>query len=69
MQATAQDLMRPALTVAASSPVYEALRMMRETRDHIAVVQDLGADSVGLITISAVLHRLRPADPAGQDAS
>ncbi|WP_067853753.1 hemolysin family protein [Nocardia shimofusensis] len=66
---TARDVMRPVLTLTTSTPVYEALRTMRETRSQIAVVQDPGADPLGLITITDVLHRLLPAARAGQDAS
>ncbi|WP_068158331.1 hemolysin family protein [Rhodococcus phenolicus] len=57
--ASAADLMRPALTVDAAVPVYEALRTMRETRNHLATVTD-GGRVVGLITISDVLQRLLP---------
>ncbi|MEV0246474.1 hemolysin family protein [Nocardia sp. NPDC050712] len=57
--ARARDLARPVLTMAADLPVYEALRRMRETRNHLAVVTDAGA-LVGLITITDVLRRLLP---------
>ena len=46
-----------ALVVEAVVPVYEALRTMRETRNHLATVTD-GGQVVGLITISDVLQRL-----------
>lgn len=55
--ATAADLMRPALTLDAATPVYEALGTMRETRHHLAVVGN--AERVtGLITVTDVLRRL-----------
>ena len=56
-EVSAGELMRPALTVEAVVPVYEALRTMRETRNHLATVTD-GGQVVGLITISDVLQRL-----------
>ncbi|NEW38158.1 HlyC/CorC family transporter [Nocardia cyriacigeorgica] len=57
--ATAADMMRPVLTLTATTPIYEALRTMRETRSHLAVVTDAEAP-VGLITITDVLRRLLP---------
>jgi CBS domain containing-hemolysin-like protein len=57
--ATAADLMRPALVLRGATPVYEALRTMRETRGHLAVVTD-GDAPVGLITLTDVLDRLMP---------
>lgn len=56
---TAADLMRPALKLAADTPVYAALRTMRETRSHLAVVVDDGRVR-GLITLADVLERLLP---------
>ncbi|MFD4468568.1 hemolysin family protein [Rhodococcus sp. NPDC058505] len=57
----ARDLMRPVLTFDASTPVYEALATMRETRSHIAVVRAAdGGDLVGLVTLADVLARLLP---------
>jgi CBS domain containing-hemolysin-like protein len=58
---TARELMRPLLTLTADTPVYAALRTMRETRSHLAVVTDEGGDIVGLITLTDVLGRLLPA--------
>lgn len=54
---TAADLMRPALTLDVSVPVYEALTMMRETRSHLCTVTN-GGDVLGLITLDDVLERL-----------
>ncbi|MFD6897766.1 hemolysin family protein [Rhodococcus sp. NPDC060086] len=58
---TARDLMRPALTLDAAIPVYEALGTMRETRNHLATVTDDG-QVVGLITLTDVLARLLPSE-------
>ncbi|MCD5421819.1 hemolysin family protein [Rhodococcus pyridinivorans] len=56
---TAAQLMRPALTLEVQVPVYEALRTMRETRNHLATVTGDGS-VVGLITLNDVLTRLMP---------
>jgi len=56
---TAAELMRPALTIDAATPVYEALTTMRETRTHLVTVTSEGR-IVGLITLSDVLARLLP---------
>jgi len=56
---TAADLMRPALKLAADTPVYSALRTMRETRSHLVVVVGDGRVR-GLITLTDVLERLLP---------
>lgn len=61
---TAAELMRPALTLPAVVPVYEALRTMRETREHLAVVLDGDGTPVGLITLTDVLDRLMPTSEA-----
>lgn len=55
--ASAADLMRPALTLDAATPVYEALATMRETRHHLAMVSEAG-EVTGLITVTDVLQRL-----------
>lgn len=60
---TAAALMRPALTIEASTPVYEALGMMKETRNHLVTVTDAGR-IVGLITLTDVLARLLPTGEA-----
>ena len=57
--ATARDLMRPVLSLPANTPVYEALRVMRDTRNHLVVVTESDAPA-GLITLTDVLHRLLP---------
>jgi len=58
--ATAADLMRPALVLQGRTPVYEALRTMRETRGHLAIVTDGDSTPAGLITVTDVLDRLMP---------
>ncbi|CAN5246441.1 hemolysin family protein [soil metagenome] len=57
---TAADLMRPALVLEGATPVYEALRTMRETRGHLAIVTEGDSTPVGLITVTDVLDRLMP---------
>ncbi|MEI6253644.1 MAG: hemolysin family protein [Mycobacteriaceae bacterium] len=56
-ETTAADLMRPAVTLDVSVPVYEALRTMREKRGHLCTVTDTG-EIIGLITLNDVLERL-----------
>ena len=56
---TARDLMRPVLRVQPDIPVYRALKLMRSTRNHLAIVVD-GEEFIGLITLSDVLNRLMP---------
>ncbi len=55
----ANDLMRPVLRLAPDLPVYRALHLMRQTRNHLAIVVDAD-EFVGLITLSDVLQRLLP---------
>jgi CBS domain containing-hemolysin-like protein len=62
--ATAADLMRPALVLEGRTPVYEALRTMRETRGHLAIVTGSDRAPVGLITVTDVLDRLMPTSAA-----
>ena len=57
----AGELMRPVLTVAATTPVYEVLQLMRETRNHLVVVDTAAGRTV--VTLTDVLHRLLPAQP------
>ncbi|GEM31843.1 membrane protein [Nocardia neocaledoniensis NBRC 108232] len=59
--ATATELMRPVLRFDADTPVYEALRVMRDNRRHLTLVtrtSEPGAGLVGLLTITDVLQRL-----------
>ncbi|KMO77662.1 hypothetical protein BST22_06580 [Mycolicibacterium chubuense] len=58
--ASARQLMRPALTLPADTPVYEALQMMREARSHLAVVPaDTGTR---VLTMTDLLDRLLALD-------
>ncbi len=57
--AAARDLMRPVLRLQPDIPVYRALHMMRQNRNHLAIVVDAG-EFVGLITLTDVLARLLP---------
>lgn len=59
---TARALMRPILTLPEDTPVYEALQMMRETRNHLVVVD--GPSGRGLLTLTDLLYRLLPTDAA-----
>ncbi len=70
-QTVATDLMRPVLRFDTGVPVYEALRVMRETRNHLALVAapDSGVAIVGLVTITDVLHRLLPAGASNDPAT
>ena len=52
---TARSLMRPVLTLTSDTPVYEALRVMRETRSHLTLIAE---DEPRLITLADVLNRL-----------
>lgn len=61
---TAEDLMRPVLTLRADTPIYTALSTMRESRNHLALVttdSDTG-DLVGLITLHDLLDQLLPVE-------
>lgn len=60
--ARARDLLRPVIRFPADTPVYAALSTMRETRNHIAIVDT--ADGPGVVTLTDVLQRLFPADAA-----
>jgi CBS domain containing-hemolysin-like protein len=60
---TAADLMRPVLTLEATTPIYAALSIMRESRSHLALVED-EAGMVGLVTLQDMLDRLLLLDSA-----
>jgi CBS domain containing-hemolysin-like protein len=51
--------MRPVLHLDAETPVYTALRDMRQTRNHLAVVVEGGRVS-GVVTLADLLRRLFP---------
>jgi magnesium and cobalt exporter, CNNM family len=56
----ARDVTRPVLRLGSELPVYRALHLMRQTRNHLAIVVDAD-EFVGLITLTDVLQRLLPA--------
>jgi CBS domain containing-hemolysin-like protein len=56
---TAGDLMRPVLSLPMDVKMYQALQIMRQTRNHLAMVIDDG-ETIGLITLTDVLQRLLP---------
>ncbi|MBB2992316.1 CBS domain containing-hemolysin-like protein [Mycolicibacterium iranicum] len=58
----ARELMRPVFTLPEDTPVYEALRVMRETRNHLVVVD--GPSGPGLLTLTDLLYRLLPTEAA-----
>ena len=66
--ATAADVMRPVLTMAADQPVYAALATMRRDRTQFALVRD-GAGLLGLVTMQDLLDRLLPPAPVGAGAA
>ena len=49
--------MRPVLRLPSGMPVYRALHLMRQTRNHLAIVDDDG-EFVGLIALTDVMQRL-----------
>ncbi|GHC81445.1 membrane protein [Nocardiopsis terrae] len=60
---TAADLMRPVLTLSASTPMYAAMGIMRESRSHLALVETDG-ELLGLVTLQDILDRLLLLDTA-----
>lgn len=50
---------RPVLRLAGTVPVYEALATMRETRNHLVLV-DAGEPSEGVLTLADLVRRLLP---------
>jgi CBS domain containing-hemolysin-like protein len=58
-EAPAAGFARPVFTLDVDTTVHAALKAMRETRNHLAVVTDSGA-VLGVITLSDVLRRLFP---------
>lgn len=57
---TAADLMRPVATLPADTAIHDALRAMREERNHLALVESDG-ELLGLVTMQDLLDRLLPA--------
>jgi CBS domain containing-hemolysin-like protein len=58
-EAAAAAFARPVFTLDADTTVHAALKAMRETRNHLAVVTDAGTVA-GVITLADVLRRLFP---------
>jgi CBS domain containing-hemolysin-like protein len=58
-EAPAAQFARPVFTLDADTPVHAALKSMRETRNHLAVVTE-GGSVIGVITLADVLRRLFP---------
>jgi CBS domain containing-hemolysin-like protein len=58
-EATAASFARSVFALEADNTVHAALKAMRETRNHLAVVTDAGA-VLGVITLADVLRRLFP---------
>ncbi|GAA3764551.1 hemolysin family protein [Salinactinospora qingdaonensis] len=54
---TAANLMRPVLSLEAATPIYAALSIMRESRSHLALVED-NSSLIGLVTMQDILDRL-----------
>lgn len=59
-EAPAADFARPVFSLGADTTVHAALKAMRETRNHLAVVVDDGGAVVGVLTLADVLGRLFP---------
>lgn len=57
--APAAEFARPVFTLDAGTTVHAALKSMRETRNHLAVITDDG-EIAGVITLADVLRRLFP---------
>lgn len=55
----AAPLARPVLELAATVPLYKALRAMRESSNHLAVVTD-GKSELGVVSLTDILPRLLP---------
>lgn len=60
---SAGDVMRPVLRLEASTPIYAALATMRETRNHLAIVD--GDTGPGVVTLTDVLQCLFPRTLSG----
>lgn len=56
---TAEQVMRPAVSVGADQPVYEALTTLREQGEQFALVRD-GGRLLGVITMQDLANRLLP---------
>ncbi|WP_282784756.1 MULTISPECIES: hemolysin family protein [unclassified Nocardia] len=58
--ATAADLARPVLRLAADTPAYQVLRTIQDSRNHLAVVSDGDGRMLGVVTLADILQRLMP---------
>lgn len=59
----AREVMRAVLHLEAGTPLHQALTTMRDTRSHLAVVEDDGVP-VGVVTLTDIVQRLFPVDRA-----
>ena len=68
-RAPAAPFARPVFALEAATTVHAALKAMRETRNHLALVTEAGA-VLGVVTLSDVMRRLfpRPETPAAPRA-
>lgn len=55
----AEPLARPALVLAASTPVYEALNKMRASGEQLVVLREEGR-LVGLVSVTDIMYRILP---------
>lgn len=60
---TARELMRTVPTLQAETPIYAALSTMRDTRNHLALIET-DDELIGLITLHDLLNALLPTDTA-----
>lgn len=58
---TAAELMRPVLTLEAGTPIHAALGTMRDSRNHLALVE-VDDELLGLVTLQDLLDQLLPAE-------
>ncbi|MHA6784062.1 hemolysin family protein [Pseudonocardia saturnea] len=56
---TAAELMRPVVALDADIPMHDALRAMRDRRNHLALVESDG-ELLGMVTMQDLLSRLLP---------
>ncbi|WAP50591.1 hemolysin family protein [Arthrobacter sp. ATA002] len=59
-----RELSRPAFTLDADTPVYEALSRIRSASEQLAAVMEQDR-FIGVITLADVLRRVLPSDPEG----
>ncbi|MFC4852172.1 hemolysin family protein [Actinophytocola glycyrrhizae] len=61
---SAAELMRPVRTLPSDTPIYAALSTMRESRNHLALVEEDG-ELTGLVTLQDLLDQLLLAETTG----